>query len=156
MRAVLQRVSEASVVSDGILTGKTGAGLLILLGVREGDTKEDADALTEKISKLRIFSDENDKLNLSLLDVGGSALVVSNFTLVADYKKGNRPSYTDSASPECAKKLYEYFISRLKEKNVPCESGVFGADMKVSLVNDGPITIVMDSEVLLRKGVQKA
>lgn len=156
MRAVLQRVSASSVVSDGVLTGKTERGLLILLGVREGDTKEDADALSEKISKLRIFSDENDKLNLSVVDVGGSILVVSNFTLMADYKKGNRPSYTDSASPECAKELYEYFISRIKDKGIVCQSGVFGADMKVSLVNDGPITIVMDSEILLRKGVQKA
>lgn len=151
MRAVLQRVIEASVVSDGILTGKIEKGLLVLLGVREGDAREDAAALAEKISKLRIFSDENDKLNLSLLDVGGSSLVVSNFTLIADYKKGNRPSYTNSASPECATELYDFFISQLKSKKIHTESGIFGADMKVSLVNDGPITIVMDSEVLLRK-----
>ena len=152
MRAVLQRVSEASVVADSMLTGKIEKGLLILLGVREGDDEKDADALAEKISKLRIFSDENDKLNLSVTDVGGSVLVVSNFTLMADYKKGNRPSYTDSAAPARACELYEYFISKMKEKSITTESGVFGADMAVSLVNDGPITIVMDSEVLLRKG----
>ena len=153
MRAVLQRVSEASVISDGVLMGKIERGLMILLGVRDGDTEADAEALAEKISKLRIFSDENDKLNLSVKDLGGSALVVSNFTLMADYKKGNRPSYTDSASPDVANKLYEYFISCMKSKEIHTESGVFGADMKVSIQNDGPITIVMDSEVLLRKGV---
>ena len=153
MRAVLQRVSEASVVSDGSLTGKIEQGLMILLGVREGDTKADAEVLAEKISKLRIFSDENDKLNLSVKDVGGAALVVSNFTLMADYKKGNRPSYTDSAAPDIANELYEYFISLMKSKDIHTESGIFGADMKVSILNDGPITIVMDSEVLLKKGV---
>ncbi len=153
MRAVIQRVSEASVVSDGTLTGKIEKGLMILLGVREGDTKADAEALAEKISKLRIFSDENDKLNLSLKDVGGAALVVSNFTLMADYKKGNRPSYTDSAAPDVANELYEYFISQMKSREIHTESGVFGADMKVSILNDGPITIVMDSEILLKKGV---
>ena len=153
MRAVLQRVSGASVRADGILTGKIEKGLVILLGVREGDTEKDADALAEKISKLRIFSDENDKLNLSVKDIGGAALVVSNFTLMADYKKGKRPSYTDSAAPERANELYEYFILQLKNRDVPCESGVFGADMALSLTNDGPITIVMDSEVLLKKGV---
>ena len=153
MRAVLQRVSEASVVADGSLTGKIEQGLMILLGVRDGDTKADAEVLAEKISKLRIFSDENDKLNLSVKDVGGATLVVSNFTLMADYKKGNRPSYTDSAAPDTANELYEYFISLMKSKEIHTESGVFGADMKVSIVNDGPITIVMDSEVLLKKGV---
>ena len=153
MRAVLQRVSEASVIADGVLTGKIEKGLMILLGVREGDTKGDAEALAEKISKLRIFSDENDKLNLSVRDVGGAVLVVSNFTLMADYKKGNRPSYTDSAPPDIANELYEYFISLMKSHEIHTESGVFGADMKVSIINDGPITIVMDSEVLLKKGV---
>ncbi len=152
MRAVLQRVSSASVTADGNMSGEIEKGLVILLGVREGDQEKDAELLAEKISKLRIFSDENDKLNLSLLDVGGAALVVSNFTLMADYKKGNRPSYTDSAAPARANELYEYFISQMKSKNIPTESGVFGADMAVSLVNDGPITIVMDSEILKGKG----
>lgn len=153
MRAVLQRVSGASVIADGVLTGKIEKGLVILLGVRDGDDEIDAEVLAEKISKLRIFSDENDKLNLSIKDVGGAALIVSNFTLMADYKKGNRPSYTDSAAPELANSLYEYFILQMKNKEISCQSGVFGADMALSLTNDGPITIVMDSEVLLKKGV---
>lgn len=151
MRAVLQRVSEASVSTDGKIIGQIEKGLLVLLGVREGDTEKDAEVLAEKIVKLRIFSDENDKLNLSVTDVGGAILVVSNFTLMADYKKGNRPNYMASASPDTANKLYEYFTECVKSKNIQVQTGKFGAPMKVSLLGDGPITIVMDSEVLLGK-----
>ncbi|MCQ2771302.1 MAG: D-aminoacyl-tRNA deacylase [Clostridia bacterium] len=151
MRAVLQRVSEAQVVSDGVLTGKIGDGLVILLGVRKGDSEEDAQKLAEKISKLRIFSDENGKLNKSIVDIGGSAIVVSNFTLYANYAHGNRPDYFESEEPTRANELYEYFVSLLRPLVGNVSTGIFGADMKLSLLNDGPITIVMDSEILTKK-----
>ena len=151
MRAVIQRVNRSSVLSDGIPTGKSGAGLMILLGVRRGDEEKDAAVLAEKISKLRIFCDEDGKMNKSVVDVGGSALVVSNFTLYANYAHGNRPDYFTSEGPERASALYEYFVSELK-KTVPVETGVFGADMKIDMECDGPVTIVMDSEVLTKKG----
>ena len=147
MIAVLQRVKNASVTIDGALHSKIDNGLLILLGVKDGDSERDAELLSNKISKLRIFSDENDKMNLSVTDVGGSALVVSNFTLLANYKKGNRPDYMNGAKPDEANRLYEYFCSHISQL-VPTEKGVFGADMKIELLNDGPVTIVMDSEVL--------
>jgi len=152
MRAVIQRVSSASVVSDGVLTGKIEHGLMLLLGVAKGDEELDAELLAAKISKLRIFSDENDKMNLSVKDIGGSALVVSNFTLSANYAHGNRPDYFGAESPERANALYEYFVKLLKKEIGVVETGVFGAHMDISMVANGPITIVMDSDVLRRKG----
>lgn len=151
MKAVIQRVSRSSVVSDGVPTGKIDNGLMILLGVKRGDSESDATVLAEKIAKLRIFCDENDKMNKSVVDVGGSALVVSNFTLYANYAHGNRPDYFTSEEPTRASELYEFFVSELR-KSVPVETGVFGADMKIDMVCDGPVTIVMDSEVLKNKG----
>ncbi len=150
MKAVIQRVSSACVRVDNQTVGSCGIGLLILLGVEKGDTEKDAQLLADKIGKLRIFSDENDKLNLSVTDVSGSALVVSNFTLCANYKKGNRPDYLNSEAPDRANELYMFFSEKLSEY-VKVENGVFGADMKIELVNDGPITIVMESSVLVGK-----
>ena len=152
MRAVIQRVSSANVVSDGILTGEIQQGLMILLGVAKGDEKLDAELLAAKISKLRIFSDENDKMNKSVKDIGGSALVVSNVTLSANYAHGNRPDYFGAEAPERANELYEYFVSLLRKEISIVETGVFGAHMDISMVANGPITIVMDSDVLRRKG----
>ena len=151
MIAVIQRVKRASVVIDGNEAGQCGHGLMILLGVAEGDTRLDADAMAAKISKLRIFCDENDKMNLSVKDVDGEILVVSNFTLLANYVKGNRPDYLNSAAPDVANELYEYFVSLVKNEVKHVGTGVFGADMEVTIVNDGPVTIVMDSRVLLAK-----
>jgi len=148
MIAVLQRVTEASVTIEGNCHGKIGKGLLILLGVSREDTEEDMHLLAEKISKLRIFEDEAGRMNLSLTDVGGEVLVISNFTLLAAYRKGNRPDYMQAAPPEMAIPLYEGFIAAMEEKVSKVERGIFGADMRVSLVNDGPVTIVMDSQVL--------
>lgn len=152
MRAVIQRVSSSKVVSDGVLTGEIGKGLTILLGIKKGDSENDAERLAIKISKLRIFSDESDKLNLSVKDVLGSALVVSNFTLYANYVHGNRPDYFTSEAPERANELYEYFISCLRKEIQDVQCGVFGAYMQLEINNDGPITIVMDSEILQSKG----
>ena len=140
------------VYADGVLSGEIGKGLYLLLGVSEGDTEQDAVALSEKISKLRIFTDDNDKMNLSVNDVSGEVLVVSNFTLNANYKKGNRPDYLNSASPDLANKLYEFFKSEMAKRVKKVESGVFGADMKTEMTTDGPVTIVMNSSVLLKKG----
>ena len=148
MIAVLQRVSGASVDVDGQTVGRCGVGLCVLLGVAKGDTTEDADVLARKILNLRIFEDENGKMNRSIVDVGGSMLVVSNFTLLAAYKKGNRPDYTGAAAHDEANGLYEYFADCCK-CFLPVEKGVFGADMKLHIDNDGPVTIVMDSKVLL-------
>ena len=147
MIAVLQRVKKAAVAVDGQAVGSCAEGLCILLGVAKGDTERDAEALAEKIVGLRIFCDENDKMNLSMIDIGGSALVVSNFTLLANYKKGNRPDYMNGAKPDEASRLYDYFCECISAF-VPTKKGVFGADMKIELLNDGPVTIVMDSEVL--------
>ena len=152
MRAVIQRVSSASVVSDGVLTGKIEHGLMILLGVAKGDEELDAELLAAKISKLRIFSDENDKMNKSVKDVSGGALVVSNFTLSANYAHGNRPEYFGAEAPDRANALYEYFVALLRKEVSVVETGVFGAHMDISMVANGPITIVMDSDVLRRKG----
>lgn len=148
MKAVIQRVESASVHSEGELLGEIGKGLMILLGVAQGDEEKDAELLCDKIVKMRIFSDENGKMNLSLKDIDGEMLVVSNFTLNANYKHGNRPDYFSGASPDTANRLYEYFKERagLQVRNV--QSGRFGADMRVSIVNDGPVTIFADSEVL--------
>jgi len=155
MRAVIQRVSRSKVVADGIQTGETGHGLMILLGVRKGDERSDAELLAEKISKLRIFSDENGKMNKSVLDVGGEVLVVSNFTLYANYAHGNRPDYFDSESPDRANELYMLFTEKLKERAIDVSCGVFGADMSIDMCCDGPVTIVMDSDVLKNKGKGK-
>ncbi len=151
MIAVLQRAISASVIADGVPSGKCGKGFLILLGVLKEDTAADALLLAEKISKLRVFSDEDGKMNLSLKDVSGGALVVSNFTLGANYSHGNRPDFFESAPPSVAEPLYEEFSSLLRERIGTVETGVFGADMQISLEADGPVTIVMDSEKL-KKG----
>jgi len=150
MIAVVQRVSSASVKVDGNITGNCGKGLMILLGVEAIDNEKHADTLAAKLSKLRIFNDENGKMNLSVLDVSGSALVVSNFTLNADYKKGNRPNYLLGAEPERAKRLYEYFSESLRSCGLHVENGVFGAEMECNIVNDGPVTLVIDSKLLVR------
>ncbi|KSV59216.1 D-aminoacyl-tRNA deacylase [Acetivibrio ethanolgignens] len=151
MKIVIQRASEASVAIDGKVVGSIGKGLVLLLGVGSEDTRELADKFLEKIIKLRIFEDAEGKTNLSLADVEGELLVVSQFTLYADCKRGNRPSFINSAPPAMAEELYEYFLDRCKEKLGAVEHGEFGADMKVSLVNDGPFTIVLDDETILRK-----
>ncbi|MBQ8690127.1 MAG: D-tyrosyl-tRNA(Tyr) deacylase [Clostridia bacterium] len=150
MIAVLQRVNSATVYADEILSGKIGKGLYILLGVERDDSEKDAELLAEKISKLRIFSDENGKMNLSVKDVGGEALVVSNFTLNANYSHGNRPDYFSGAAPEDAERLYNTFLEMLSDKLTVVASGVFGADMRTEMSTDGPVTIVMKSDVLKR------
>lgn len=150
MICVIQRVNSATVYADGIMSGSIDKGLYLLLGVKKGDDKKDATLLAEKISKLRIFSDENGKMNLSVKDVGGRALIVSNFTLNANYAHGNRPDYLDAAEPSVAKELYSFFIDELSLRIGKCESGVFGADMRTEMSTDGPVTIIMDS-ILLRK-----
>ncbi len=144
MRALLQRVSHASVTVDGETIGQTGPGLLILICAMEGDTQAQADTLAAKIAKLRIFKDEAGKMNLSVRDIGGSALVVSQFTLAADTSRGNRPGFSAAASPDEGERLYEYFADRLSAEGVPVQKGQFGADMKVELLNDGPVTIWME------------
>ena len=151
MRAVIQRVSSASVTVDGQVVGNCGRGYLILLGVAQEDTEQDADLLCKKIAALRIFRDENDKMNLSIRDIDGEALVISQFTLYANYRHGNRPDFLASAKPDEANRLYEYFKAILSREIRRVECGIFGADMKVSLTNDGPVTICMDSEVLKKK-----
>ena len=146
MKAVLQRVTRASVTVEGERISAIDGGLLILLGVAEGDTRRDAEVLADKIANLRIFSDSDDKMNLSLLTTGGSALVVSQFTLCANCVKGRRPDFFGAAKPAAANELYEYFCERIKDAGVTTVGkGVFGADMKVELLNDGPVTIILDS-----------
>ncbi len=154
MIAVLQRINNATVYADGELSGEVRKGLYILLGVAKEDTEADAEALAEKISKLRIFTDENDKMNLSVMDIAGEVMVVSNFTLNANYSHGNRPDYFASAAPEAADKLYEYFKKLIGAKVRKVASGVFGADMRTEMSTDGPVTIVMDSNVLLKKNAK--
>lgn len=145
MRAVVQRVKEASVVVEKDVVGKIDKGLLVFLGVGEEDTSKDLEYMLDKILGLRIFQDENDKMNLSLIDIEGELLVVSQFTLYGDVRKGRRPSFTESAHPDIAEKLYEEFIKNAKSKGVKVEKGIFGAHMDVNLVNDGPVTILLDS-----------
>lgn len=145
MKIVIQRVSEASVSVDGELISKIGNGLLAFLGIMENDTELDADKLVKKLVNLRIFSDNDGKANLSLLDVEGELLVISQFTLCADTRKGNRPSFTLAEKPERAERLYQYFITSSKKYLYDVFGGVFGADMKISLVNDGPFTIILES-----------
>ncbi len=144
MKVVVQRVSSSSVSVGGEIVGKINQGLLILLGITHTDTEQNADWLVNKIINMRIFSDLEDKLNLSLKDIAGSILVISQFTLYAEAEKGNRPSFTSAARPEIAKPLYEYFIDKLKVNNILVESGIFGADMQIELINDGPITIILE------------
>lgn len=149
MKAVIQRVEHASVKVDGKIVGSCEQGFLILLGVMSGDDEKEADKIVNKTVNLRIFEDENGKMNLSSLDIGGQMLVVSQFTLCADCTHGRRPSFTPSAPPDEANRLYEYFVRRLKESGIShVETGVFGADMKVELLNDGPVTIILDSSEL--------
>jgi D-aminoacyl-tRNA deacylase len=143
MRAVCQRVSRAEVRVDGAATGRIGAGLAVLLGIAHGDTREDADRLAGKVARLRIFEGDTGKFDRSLLDSGGGALVVSQFTLIADTRKGNRPSFADAAAPAAAEPLYDRFCEAFASLGVTVERGVFGARMELELVNDGPVTIVL-------------
>ncbi len=144
MRLLIQRVSEAKVEVDDKIVGKIGTGFLVLLGVGPKDSKEEADFLCEKLCNLRVFRDENEKMNKSIKDIKGELLIISQFTLYADCTKGNRPSFIKAADPKLANDLYEYFISKCKEKVTTVEKGIFAADMKVSLVNDGPVTILLE------------
>jgi len=144
MKIVVQRVKNAQVEVEGKTVGKIGRGFLVLLGVTHTDTKEQADYLVKKLCKLRVFTDENDKMNLSLKDVNGKLLIVSQFTLYANCSEGNRPSFIDAAKPEQANELYEYFCLECEKNGIHVEKGIFGADMKVNLLNDGPVTIVIE------------
>ena len=145
MKLVIQRVKEAKVEVEGKIVGKIEKGFLVLLGVSEEDTKENADYLVKKLCQLRVFTDENDKMNLALKDVGGELLIVSQFTLYADTTSGNRPSFIQAAKPEKANELYEYFCDQCEQKyGIKVEKGIFGADMQVSLLNDGPVTILIE------------
>ena len=146
MRLVIQRVTEASVTIDGTLYSRIGKGYLVLAGIAEDDTRETADKMIRKMVNLRIFEDENGKTNLSLRVVGGEVLLVSQFTLYADTRRGNRPGFTRAGRPETAEPLYEYLVEKTREQVPVVEKGVFGADMKVALLNDGPFTILLDSE----------
>lgn len=146
MRALIQRVAEASVTVDGEVLGEIGAGLLILICAMQGDTEAQADRLAAKIAKLRIFKDDEGRMNRSVLDMGGSALIVSQFTLAADTSRGNRPGFSTAAAPEDGQRLYEYFADQVAAQGIPLAKGSFGADMKVRLLNDGPVTIWMDTE----------
>ena len=147
MIAAIQRCKQASVTVDSKIVGKIGNGLVILLGVFQDDNEEDADFLVSKITRLRIFSDSAGKMNLSIQDISGSMLIISQFTLCGDWRKGRRPSFIKAADPEKGEALYEYFIDKVKTESVPVATGVFGAMMDVSLVNDGPVTFVLDSEL---------
>lgn len=149
MRVVIQRVSEASVKVDNQIVGEIGKGLMLLIGVDESDENSDADWLVKKILDVRVFSDDEGKMNHSVKDMNGEILCISQFTLISDYKKGNRPSYIKAARPEKAIPLFEYFKEELKKSGLKTESGIFGADMKVSLINDGPVTLVFDSKTKL-------
>ena len=146
MKLVVQRVNKASVVVMGKTVGKIGRGYLVLLGVKNGDSEKEADYLVEKLVKLRVLSDKDDKMNLSLKDVGGEVLVVSQFTLYANTNKGNRPSFVQAEEPNKAEKLYEYFVDCLRENNIKVETGEFGEMMKISADLDGPVTIIISKE----------
>lgn len=150
MIAVLQRVSSATVYADGELSGKIEKGLYILLGVEKNDSMYDIELLSQKISKLRIFSDENGKMNLSVNDIGGSVMIVPNFTLNANYAHGNRPDFFNGAPPHTAEMMYTYFVNAMRKLVKICETGKFGADMRTEMITDGPVTIVMDSKVLYK------
>lgn len=144
MRLVIQRVKNASVEVDKKVVGEIEKGFLVLIGIKVGDTKEQADYLVKKLCKLRVFTDENDKMNLSLKDVNGKLLIVSQFTLYGDCSDGNRPSFIEAARPEEAIPLYEYFCEECAKNGIEVQKGIFGADMKVQLLNDGPVTIIME------------
>lgn len=144
MKLVIQRVTDAKVTVEGKTVGNIQKGLVVLVGIANTDTEETVDYLVKKMCGLRIFSDENDKMNLSLKQVDGQLLIISQFTLYADCKSGNRPSFTEAGKPELANKLYEYMIQKCKEQEIHVEYGVFGADMKVNLTNDGPVTIILE------------
>lgn len=146
MRVVIQRVSESSVKVEGKIVGEISNGYMLLIGIEEEDEKSDVDWLVQKILNLRVFGDAEGKLNLSIVDIEGEILCISQFTLIADYKKGNRPSFIKAAKPDKAIPLFDYFKEEISKSGLKVESGIFGADMKVSLVNDGPVTILMDSK----------
>ncbi len=151
MKVILQRVSRASVTVDNAVVGAIGRGFLVLLGVAQGDDEKEAEVLANKVAGLRVFTDDNDKMNLSLADIGGEVLVISNFTLCADCSHGRRPSFINAARPETAEPLYRFFCQRLLQNGVKkVEQGIFGADMQVSLINDGPVTIEINSKDLKR------
>ncbi len=144
MKLVVQRVKKAEVKVDGNIIGKIDKGFLVLIGIKVGDTKEQADYLVKKLCNLRVFSDENDKMNLSIKDVKGKLLIVSQFTLYGDCSQGNRPSFIEAARPEEANPLYEYFCNQCELNDIEVQKGIFGADMKVELINDGPVTIIIE------------
>jgi D-tyrosyl-tRNA(Tyr) deacylase len=146
MKAVLQRVSSASVTVDGNVVGEIDKGFMILLGVEQGDSDRDADFLSQKTAELRVFADEAGKMNLSIKEVSGSVLLISQFTLLADWRKGRRPGFTRAASPAEGQRLYEYFGKCLETAGLPVQYGIFGADMKVSLTNDGPVTLLLENQ----------
>ena len=148
MRLVIQRVTQASVTVSGSVVGAINKGYLVLVGIGQNDTEAIVEKMADKMMRLRIFSDENDKINLSLQDVGGQLLLVSQFTLYADCRKGNRPSFTGAGAPDMANEMYEYIIERCREFVPVVEHGEFGADMKVSLENDGPFTIILDEKIM--------
>ena len=150
MKFVIQRVKNASVTVDNDIIGQIDQGFLVLIGITSSDTKEIADAMVKKLINLRIFKDNQDKMNLSIKDIGGSLLLISQFTLYADCSHGNRPGFTNAAKPDYANDLYEYIIQECKKYNVLVETGEFGADMKVNLLNDGPVTIILDSDEILK------
>ena len=153
MKAVIQRVKEASVSVDGKVVGECKQGYMILLGAAEGDTSEDVEILARKTANLRVFCDENDKMNKSILDIDGEILAISQFTLCADVKKGNRPSFINALEPVKAAEYYDLFCQKLLENGVKkVDKGIFGADMKVSLINDGPVTIIYDTEIWRKNG----
>lgn len=148
MIAIIQRVNQAEVTVDGKSVGKCGKGFLILLGVASGDTYADADVIIKKIPALRIFTDADDKMNLSLNDIGGEILAISNFTLLANCRRGNRPDYMGAEKPDAASHMYDYFVGKLRESVTHVATGIFGADMKINAENDGPVTIILDSNAL--------
>ena len=148
MRAVIQRVSRASVVVEGRVVGEIGPGILVLLGVSNKDAETDADYLADKIAGLRIFEDRDGKMNLSVAEIGGSVLAVSQFTLYGDVRRGKRPSFDQAARPELARDLYEYFVTQIRQRSLRCETGQFQAMMSISLVNEGPVTVLLDSSKL--------
>lgn len=151
MKFVIQRVKNASVTVDNKIVGSINKGFLVLIGITHTDTKEIADVLIKKLIKLRIFEDENEKMNLALNDVNGELLLVSQFTLYANCTGGNRPAFIDAAKPDYANELYEYIIDECKKQDINVQTGIFGADMKVELLNDGPVTIILDSKELMKK-----
>ena len=150
MKFVIQRVKNANVKVDNKTVGEIDKGFLVLIGITHEDTKEIADKIVSKLIKLRIFEDENEKMNLALKDVGGELLLVSQFTLYANCKGGNRPDFLNAAKPDYANELYEYIVEKCREENIKVQTGIFGADMKVSLLNDGPVTIILDSEECIK------